>query len=202
MNERYTDEGKPTGKTRKSAASAKPTVKAASTVRDAPQKTKKQKKKEAQQRDAEYRAKRGITGGQESYMYSPELRKTAEYKHLRRLWGIMIGLGIACTVAAWIMSTNAAVAAYSWSPLIAAYIFIIYALYLDFSKIRKLRNSFVATKQGKSKEARAQQKELHAAAIEQRREAAAAAENGEAVETVKAPRISLPQKFRNFLARL
>ena len=82
MNDRYqTDEHR--GQTRKSAASAKPKTKAASSVRMQPTvKTKQQKK-------AEKRVQRAKQAEIDRQYYNPP---TAEYKRLRKVWwGLLIG---------------------------------------------------------------------------------------------------------------
>lgn len=155
MNERYTtDEHK--GQTRKSAAAAKPKTKAASSVRIQPtEKTPQQKKAEAKARKQKQRAT-------EAKYYNPP---TERYKKLRRVWWICLIAAIVCTALSWITSSN------QWGGewtgmivLVAAYVFIIAAFYVDFSLIRRERRRYQAEMEaGKSKEARAAQKEAKAA---------------------------------------
>ena len=163
MNERYTTDERQ-GKTRKSAASMKPKTKAAASVHvQSTVKTKQQKK-------AEQKAQRAKQAELDRKYYNPP---TAEYKRLRKIWwGCLIG-AILCTVLSWVGR--------SWQPefisyvaLGLAYVLIIAAFYIDFSKIRKVRRAYQAEMTAKkSKEVRALEKQQKAAARE------AAAQKGE-----------------------
>ena len=175
MNERYTVEEKVQGKTRKSASSAK-LVSRTATVVDPPEKTKKQKKAEQRERDAKMAEKRG------SVPYG-EVEQTDAYKRLRRIWwGVLIG-AVVFTIVSWYMGTRESLVGYSFVPLVAAYVLIIFAFYLDFAKIRKLRNNYNAGRLGsKSKSARAAQKKHAAEVREQKKAEAARAASGEVEE--------------------
>ena len=70
--------------------------------------------------------------------YKPD---TERYKKLKRLWWICLGGAIACTALSWFTSTMSA----GWLPMVflfAAYALIIFAFYIDFSKIRKERTAY------------------------------------------------------------
>lgn len=161
MNDRYQSEDH-RGQTRKSAASAKPKTKAAASVRVKPvEKTKQQKKAEkkvARQKQSELDRK----------YYNPP---TPQYKRLRKIWwGLLIG-AVAMTAFSWF--------ARSWFPegvtyvtLGLAYACIIGALYVDFSKIRKVRRAYQEEMESaKSKEQRALEKKQKAAEREMKKEA-------------------------------
>lgn len=153
MNDRYqTDEHQ--GQTRKSAASAKPKSKAAASVRVQPtQKTKQQKK-------AEQKAARAKQSQIDRQYYNPP---TPQYKRLRKIWwGLLIG-AIALTALSWVgRSFLPEVGTYISLGL--AYACIIGALYVDFSKIRKVRRAYQEEMMSKkSKEMRAQEKKAKAA---------------------------------------
>lgn len=176
MNDRYTtDERK--GQTRKSAATMKPKTKAASSVRV--QSTTKSK----QQKKAEQKAARQKQAQVDRKYYNPP---TEEYKKLRRLWWILLVAAIAMTAFSWISR--------SWFPnndmvgyvsLGLAYVLIIGALYVDFSKIRKVRRAYQEEMEAKkTKEVRAAEKQARA---EQLKATPAKAEEGEkpAVEAPK-----------------
>ncbi|WP_239442834.1 hypothetical protein [Gordonibacter sp. An230] len=166
MNDRYqTDEHR--GQTRKSAASAKPKAKAASSVRIQPTvKTKQQKK-------AEQRAQRAKQVEIDRQYYNPP---TAEYKRLRKIWwGLLIG-AIAMTVLTW-LGRSFLPEAGTYVTLGLAYACIIGALYVEFSKIRKVRRAYQEEMMGKkTKEMRAAEKQLKAAERAAKKEAAAKAE--------------------------
>ena len=128
MNDRYTTDDRK-GQTRKSAATMKPKSKAASTVHvQSTTKTKQQKK-------AEQKAARQKQSQVDRKYYNPP---TEQYKKLRRMWWILLVAAIAMTAFSWLSR--------SWFPnnemvsfiaLGLAYVLIIAALYVDFSKIRK-----------------------------------------------------------------
>lgn len=164
LNERYTDDARQ-GKTRKSAASAKPTSKAASSVHEPAAKSKKEKKAEQEARERKVRERRGVTG---TNITEAELRQLPEYKTLRRWWWVCLIAAIALTAFTWIYGAVSGSERVSLIPLIAAWVFIIIAFYIDFWKIRKLRNQLRYAGSDKSKAARAQQKQ-HAAELRERR---------------------------------
>ena len=168
MNDRYqTDEHR--GQTRKSAASAKPKTKAASSVRMQPTvKTKQQKK-------AEKRVQRAKQAEIDRQYYNPP---TAEYKRLRKVWwGLLIG-AIVLTALSWVGRSFLPEAG-TYVSLGLAYACIIGALYVDFSKIRKVRRAYQDEMMSKkSKEMRAAEKQQKAAERAAKKEAAAKAEEG------------------------
>ncbi len=173
MNDRYqTDEHK--GQTRKSAAAMKPKSKAASSVRVQPtQKTPQQKK-------AAKKAERAKQTEIDRKYYNPP---TPQYKKLRKVWwGLLIGAIVFTALSFLGRSLMPEVATYVMLGL--AYACIIGALYVDFSKIRKVRRAYQEEMEsGKSKEQRAFEKQQKAA---QRAAEQAAAEKAEAEKDAKA----------------
>lgn len=177
MNERYQSEER-AGKTRKSASMAKPVSKAASTTNEPAPKTKKQKREEARQREEKEMQKARALGVDSGNM------PTIQYRSLRRqYWAALIG-AVVCTGLSFLLS-GAPAPWGDWSMylLLFAYVLIILALYIDMSKIRKLRKGYTnEVVHGKSKAARKEQKARAAELREQRKEAevayAAAKENG------------------------
>ena len=153
MNDRYqTDEHR--GQTRKSAATMKPKTKAASSVRIQPTvKTKQQKK-------ADKKAARAKQTEIDRQYYNPP---TAEYKRLRKIWwGLLIG-AIVMTALSWVGRSFLPEAA-TYVVLGLAYVCIIGALYVDFSKIRKVRRAYQEEMMAKkTKEMRAAEKQQKAA---------------------------------------
>lgn len=153
MNDRYqTDEHR--GQTRKSAATMKPKTKAASSVRVQPAtKTKQQKK-------ADKKAARAKQTEIDRQYYNPP---TPQYKRLRKIWwGLLIG-AIVMTALSWVGRSFLPEAA-TYVVLGLAYVCIIGALYVDFSKIRKVRRAYQEEMMAKkSKEMRAAEKQQKAA---------------------------------------
>ena len=153
MNDRYqTDEHR--GQTRKSAATMKPKTKAASSVRIQPTvKTKQQKK-------ADKKAARAKQTEIDRQYYNPP---TPEYKRLRKIWwGLLIG-AIVMTALSWVGRSFLPEAA-TYVVLGLAYVCIIGALYVDFSKIRKVRRAYQEEMMAKkTKEMRAAEKQQKAA---------------------------------------
>lgn len=133
MNDRYQSDA-PKGQTKKSAASMKPKSKAASSVyvRSA--------KKTPQERKAERKAERAKQAELNSKYYNPP---TEEYKRLRRWWWIALIAAIVFTVLGLFAPQifpgmrNA-----QWGFIVPAYACIIIALWLDLSKIRKVRQAY------------------------------------------------------------
>lgn len=194
-NERYREENRG-GKTRKSAASAKPSAERAATVRTPAPKTKKQKKEEAKKRgrDRGQEAKYTIDTHDNKYIES-----LPEYKKLRKLWwGCLIaasGLIVFSILAAQHETLNVI-----YIPcIVLGYLFVIAAFYIDFGKIRKLRREYTETTlHDKSKEARAAQKAARAEARAQQKEAEekfAAAQAAEAEKKANSPLNRLKKKF-------
>ena len=138
MNDRYqTDEHR--GQTRKSAATMKPKTKAASSVRIQPT-------VKTTEIDRQY--------------YNPP---TPEYKRLRKIWwGLLIG-AIVMTAMSWFGRTFLPEVG-TYVVLGLAYVCIIGALYVDFSKIRKVRRAYQEEMMSKkTKEMRAAEKQQKAA---------------------------------------
>lgn len=167
MNERYTTDKKAGGKSRKSAASAKPKSKAASSVvKGGKKKTvskvdKRAKKREA--RDKEYQAER-------KYGDPP----TKRFKRLKKIW---IGFLVASIfmVAMSFFCSKMADSLPSWSPMLflgLAYVCIIITLYIDLGKIRKERKAYAAKMAAmQTKESRAAEKKRKAQEREAKKKA-------------------------------
>lgn len=135
LNERYQTD-KHQGVSRKSAASAKPKAAAAASVTyGSPKKTPKDRKAEQKAiRKEEAARQREI----DRKYYTPD---TQRYKKLRRLWWMTLIGAVAFTAASWflrgIQPEWLAVAC-----LVVAYVLIILAFFIDFSKIRKERKAY------------------------------------------------------------
>ena len=138
MNERYTVEGKMEGKTRKSAASAKPKTKAAASVRvESAKKTPQQKKAEDKARRKEEAASQREL---DAKYYKPD---TERYKKLRRAWWLCLIGAAVCTIVSFAFQAYMPVWL-AFGILIAAYALIIMAFYIDMSKIKKERAAYQA----------------------------------------------------------
>lgn len=167
MNDRYTSE-KPLGKTRKSAASAKPSTERAATVHDPAPKTKKQKKAEARERERKLAEKRGVRPGDNGRVYDVP---TDEYKKWRKRWWIALGVGLAFAVPSFFLYQTNLPYWVMYVMLGCSWVGLITALWIDLGKMRKIRKSYNANvAQGKSKAARAEQKARAAELREQRKE--------------------------------
>lgn len=168
LNSRYQSDEK-LGKTRKSAAAAKPSTKAAATVCAAPPKTKKEKRAEEAARARKIRA-RQLPQQLDAQFNVP----TPEYKRVRRLWWIVLITAIVLVTVSFLLTKVPGVPVeLSTVILVIAYAFIIYAIYLDVGKTRKLRRAYqAAVLNNKSKAIRAEQKRLHAQNLEAARKRA------------------------------
>ena len=135
LNDRYqTDEVR--GKTRKSAASAKPKSQAAASVVVKPQ------KKSAKDRKAEEKAARKKAQAEQRELdrkyYTPD---TDRYRKLRKIWWALLVAAVLCTVVSFFFRSQLPEGV-ALAVLLAAYAFIIAAFYIDFSKIRKERRNY------------------------------------------------------------
>lgn len=189
MNERYTTDKYSGGKSRKSAASAKPKSKAASSVvmgskkkKPATRSEKRDQKRQA--RDKEYRAER-------QYGDPP----TARFKRLKKLW---IGFLI-CSIFMVVLSfvCNKVEGMPEWSAMVflgGAYLCIIITLYLDLGKIRKERKAYAAKMAAAhTKESRAQEKKRKAAQREKQKKA----EEEQLKKQEEAKNASIKDKFKS-----
>ena len=181
MNERYQNADDRAGKTRKSAASAKPVSKAASSVHVQGRPTeepkglwaratkqanksaavKESRKKAASKQQVERRREQALR----SKYYNPD---TPEYKKWRRIWwGMLIG-AIASTAISFFFSTREGMTTPTYVFIALSYLLLILAIVLDFTYIRRLRNEYQdqMIAEEKSKKNSARRKE---AAAEERR---------------------------------
>ena len=153
MNERYNDENR-TGKTRRSASSAKPKAERAAMEKN-------------------------------DYMQS-RFEETEGYKRLRRIWWVLLVGAILCTALSFVFQRNEGLQQFSLPVMIAAYVLIVGAFYIDLGKIRKERKLYnAALVSNKSKEARREQKRLKAEKRAQEKEAAEKFEAAKAEEEAK-----------------
>ena len=180
QNERYNDENRK-GKTRKSAASAKPSSGRAATVREPAPKSKKQKKEERRQREEKR--------DQQLRAMAPDARRfeeQPEYKRLRRYWWICLIAAIVCIAVSFLTSRTETMTFLYIPLLIAGYVLVIVAFYIDLGKIRKMRKQYEQTQVlGKSKQARAAQKKARAEARAQQKEAEEKFEEAQAAKEEK-----------------
>lgn len=132
MNDRYQSEIK--GQTKKSAASAKPKSKAAASVYIKPSGHTPQEKKAIKKQQ---RAKQAEL---DRMFYNPP---TEKYKKLKRIWWFCLIAAIVLTVLGMLLPNMLPGETWvSWVCIIPAYAFIIAAVWLDFSKIRKVRREY------------------------------------------------------------
>lgn len=132
MNDRYQSDIK--GQTKKSAASAKPKSKAAASVYIKPSGHTPQEKKAIKKQQ---RAKQAEL---DRMFYNPP---TEKYKKLKRIWWFCLIAAIVLTVLGMLLPNMLPGETWvSWVCIIPAYAFIIAAVWLDFSKIRKVRREY------------------------------------------------------------
>ena len=191
MNERYTSEER-SGKTRKSAASAKPTSKAASSVRmqssksnDKPKgffsRARNESTKDAGTRAKEKAQKRAAQEERFAY-HDPD---TDEYKKWRRIWwGCIAGAIVMTALSMYLlnaMNNRAGVA-----TLILGYIMLGLSIFIDIKKVRKIRNQHHAeSRLNRSKEATKTRKQEKAERKQREAEMVAEAEAKEAAKQAK-----------------
>lgn len=145
MNERYGKHTAPGGKTRRSAASAKPKRAEATGVGKKTSASKKPSAFKGAQVKSSASNKRPI-------VIHPD---TAEYRRWRRIWWVLLVLPLVITLVSYpLMRENRPLA---YGMLGVAYACMAAALYIDFSKLRKIRQEWAerggdSKKQGKNAE--------------------------------------------------
>ena len=199
MNERYQSDER-TGKTRKSAASAKPVSKAGASVRVAGG------KKQAASRGFLSRLSGGGNAAASKKQQEREPRAryynpdTPEYHRWRRYWWVSIVLALSLTALSFVVQIaipDSAVASYVL--LGVGYALLIFAIWVDMGKVRKIRRAYADRMMaGRSKAATRARKAEKAAA---QKEAAEARKLGEA-EAAKRDAKAQAQAQGNFFARL
>ena len=191
MNERYTGEER-SGKTRKSAASAKPTSKAASSVRVQSNKSTEKPKglfsraRNDANKDAGARAKEKAqkrSAQEERFAYhDPD---NEEYKKWRRIWWICIAGAIALTALSMYL-LNAVGSQAGIATLIGGYILLGFSIFIDIKKVRKIRDqSYAAQRLDRSKEATKTRKQQKVERKQREAEMVAEAEAKEAARQEK-----------------
>ena len=162
LNDRYTTDAAK-GKTRKSAAAAKPVSKAASSVRV--QSTKKTKERIK----AEKKAARRAAWAEEAKYRNPP---TQEFKRWRIIFWVALGLAIVFTILSWVLQEVLPEYA-TYISIGLAYLVLIFAFWVDFYKCRRLRQKYreeCEAKQTKLVKKVARQAKTKAAAAAQRYE--------------------------------
>ena len=136
MNERYNPDLDHGGKTKKSAASAKPKRKASEGVRvqfSSANKTKEQKRKEASERRKEDRSRIYASGGPQDPVY----------KKWRKVWWTLMILTALCTGAYVVLAPRGGTLATAGTvTLVLAYIMLAAAVFIEFKFCRPIRKQF------------------------------------------------------------
>lgn len=141
MNERYQKHTSPAGKTRKSAAAAKP-------KRNKPGETSKPAKGSSKSLSrVEQRDKRREAYNKRMAMMHPA---TPEYRRMRRIWWLFLGGAIVLSTVAWLLWSNVENRAFGNYVLVAAYISMGIAVWIDWTKLRKLRQEWAQAGGGKT----------------------------------------------------
>lgn len=147
-----------TGMARKSASSAKPARAAAGSVRVVPT-TAKAKRAAAERGEdlsnlskEEKKARKAELRREEDRIYTASsqlMKEDPDYPRLRRIWWVLLAIGIAALIGTWVMlavmgqegmATSAGQTA-QFALIIGAYAAIIIAFIFDFMKIRPIRNA-------------------------------------------------------------
>ena len=147
--------GDVTGFTRKSAGSAKPARAAAASVRVVPASSK-EKRKQAERGESlaglsreEKRERRRQERMRDDRIYAVSnelLKEDPDYKSRRRVFWVLLALGMVATLAVWVMMIAAGEDGTGVSQpvqivgLVVAYVCIIAAFVYDLARIRPLRN--------------------------------------------------------------
>lgn len=192
LNERYQNSEEKTGKTRKSAASAKPATKAASSVyiqgkveepkgimaqaqkRANKTQTVKNSKKQAASKDT---VERRRDQALRAKYYNPD---TPEYKKYKRVWWGMLAGAILCTAISFWASGQESLAQLTYVLIGISYVLLIVAILFDFMYLRKLRNEYqdkmIALEKSKKNSVRRKEEAAAARAAKDAEEEAAEAE--------------------------
>lgn len=152
-----------TGVARKSAASAKPARQAASSVHVVPASSK-ARRKELEKGESleglskeEKRARKAKQRAKEDRIYTVSnilLKQDEDYTKRRRIWWIVLAIGMVLVVAIW-ASLYFAPAGMVSSPvqmvgIVLSYVIILGDFIYDFARIRPLRNMYRAQAEGMS----------------------------------------------------
>ena len=157
--------GDVTGFTRKSAGSAKPARAAAASVRVVPASSK-EKRKQAERGESlaglsreEKRERRRQERMRDDRIYAVSnelLKEEPDYKSRRKVFWVLLALGMVATLAVWVMMVAAGADGTGVSQpvqivgLVVAYVCIIAAFVYDLARIRPLRNDARRRAQGMS----------------------------------------------------
>lgn len=155
------------GMARKSTSSAKPARPAGGSVRVVPA-TAKAKRAAAERGEdlsnlskEEKKARKAEIRRQEDRVYTASnalLKEDKDYVRLRRIWWVLLGIGIVALIGTWVLlavlgqdaANMKAAQTAQMAMIIAAYAAIIAAFIFDFIKIRPIRNACRATAAGMS----------------------------------------------------
>ena len=160
-------QGERTGMARKSASSAKPARAAASSVRIQASSSSARRKQREQGEDLsnltreEKHARKQERRLQEDRIFTAAqtlMKEDFDYNRYRKVWWILLGVGIVAIVAVWIsmivvnggQASSAQMAVPQMVGIVAAYVCIIVAFIFDFIKIRPIRNQCRAIAEGMS----------------------------------------------------
>lgn len=139
LNDRYKGDG-PSGQTRKSASSAKPKKASAAPSSERNIKDLSARDQAVVRRNAAKTKRRTAATARTTVPYV--VPTSPEYKRYRKIWWILIIIGLALTAVTWAMREwMPEQATISYVVLGIAYVAIVGALLLDFLKIRPLRKA-------------------------------------------------------------
>ena len=169
QNDRNMGDG-PDGVSKKSASKAKPVKKAASTVyTPSNKKSRKELKREAELREQRKRERNAAKFGVRDDRGSIDLREKSnkEIKKWRRIWWASLGVAIVSILLSYLSAQSFTSLYFVFIAL--SYAGIIFALYIEFGKIRKLRKKAEQTGGYAKKSPKQLKHELEAMKLEEAR---------------------------------
>ena len=143
MNERSRQQmrGETTGLTRKGASRAKPARQSASSVHVVEVSSHKDPSRMTKEERKEDRRQRRYENDRRAAASNILMAEDPTYRFRRKIWWLLLGLGVACTVLAWIFFAvfQGVTGVPGLISLIGAYVFIIGGFVWDWFRIRPIR---------------------------------------------------------------
>lgn len=193
MNERYQDSGKPQGKTRKSAASAKPVKKAASSVRMETKEAPKKGLFGGKKNSGSNNKKKG-TGEDPKRLYHPD---TPEYKRWHILWMVAIIVAVVLTLGGLLARNLLDAGNIAIAMVVVGDVLLIAAVLVDVFKLSRMRTRYAQQMREDKTKATKRRREQEAAERREAIENDARAQDIKAVKQGKALQAEKKKKSLN-----